>query len=318
MRTAALTLVSFVAFVYAAEAQKFSLLPQVGFENSKTTIRYNNLSSFAPAGVIFSPQVGLQFTYTSKPGHGFYLGAASSRSIVSFSFTDPENGMNDYKTTTGDMQLRFESGYQFSSKPFYFKKPGNKSDKQVENKIAEKKSCGSFSYRSHCTKNKTVSSSSATTDKVKQAQQTSNRGSWIRLQPSVGMGFIPAVKTDVVTKIQGGQTSYEYRAGNWSTALMTGMGFEFGKNNTRLFTLGLNYFKGIGNLNTQTISTVTGSKTLTTQLQSEVSGWNMRIGVPFTLGAKKPAIKQQTEKKTQQPKSKCGQYRLMYRCNKTN
>ena len=316
MRTAALTLVSLVAFGYATKAQKFSLLPQVGFENSKATIRYNDLSSFSPAGVSFSPQVGLKFTYTSKPGHGVFLGAASSRSIVPFSFTDPENGMNNYKTTTGDMQLRFETGYQFNSKPLYFKKTGTNTVKQAENKIAEKKSCSSSSYRSHCLKNKSTASRSATPGKQKQTLQSTNRGSWVRLQPSVGMGFIPAVKTDVITKIENGQTAYEYRAGNWNTALMTGMGFEFGKNKTRLFTLSINYFKGIGNLDKQTISTVTATKTLTTQLQSKVSGWNMRIGVPFTLGAKKPAIKQQTQKKTQQ--SKCGQYRIMYRCNKTN
>ena len=318
MRKAALTLVTFVAFGYAAKAQKFSLLPQVGFENSVTTIRYNNQPSFSPSGIIFSPQVGLHFNYTSKPGHGVFLGAASSRSIVPFSFTDPENGMNNYKVTTGNMQLRFEGGYQFSSKPFYFKKPGTKAVNPMEKSITGKKTCGSFSYRSHCMKNKTTNSRSASTDKQKPSVQSSNKGSWVRLQPSVGMGFIPAVKKDVVTRIQGGQTSYEYRAGNWNTALMTGMGFEFGKNKTRLFTVSVNYFKGIGNLNTQTISTVTGTKTLTTQLQSSVSGWNMRIGVPFTFGPKKPAIKQQTEKINQQHKSNCGQYRLMYRCNKTN
>ncbi len=319
MRTAALTLVFFVAFGYAANAQKFSLLPQVGFENSRTTVRYNNLSSFSPAGVVFSPQVGLQFSYKSKPGHGFFLGASSSRNIVQYSFTDPENGMNDFKTTTGDMQFRLEGGYQFSSKPFYFKKPANKMNKPAENKVSEKKACGSYSYKSHCTKNKTASSRPPNTDKVKQAPQSSNKGSWVRLQPSAGMGFIPFTYTDVVTTTEGGQTNYEYRAGNWNTALMTGMGFEFGKNKTRLFTVNVNYFKGIGNLNTQTISTVTGTKTLTTQLQSNVSGWNMRFGMPFTLGAKKPAIKQPTtEKKTQQQKPSCGHYRLMYRCNKSN
>ena len=98
---------------------------------------------------------------------------------------------------------------------------------------------------------------------------------------------------------------------------MTGMAFEFGKNKTRLFTVGVNYFKGLGNLNTQTISTVTGSKTLTTQLSSEVSGWNMRIGVPFSLGAKKSSAQKQTQSKTQQPKRSCSQYRVMYRCSKT-
>jgi hypothetical protein len=315
MRTATFTLISFVVFGYAAKAQKFSLLPQVGFENSKTTIRYNNSSSFSPAGISFSPQVGLQLTYRSKPGHGFFLGAASSRSTVPFSFTNPENGMTDYKTTTGDMQLRMEGGYQFSSKPFYFKKQNNKTDKPQVNKIAQKKNCGSYSYKNHCMKNKTTEARSVTTDKLK--QPAINKGSWVRLQPSAGMGFIPSVKTDVITKTQNGQTTYEYRAGNWSTALVTGMGFEFGKNNSRLFTLSVNYFKGIGNLDKQTISSTIGTKTLTTQLQSKVSGWNMRIGVPFTLGAKKPAIKQPMEEKTQQPKSKCGQYRIMYRCNKT-
>ena len=321
MRTATFTLLSFVVFGYAAKAQKFSLLPQVGFENSKTTIRYNNLSSFSPAGVVFSPQVGLQFAYRSKPGHGFFLGAASSRSIVPFSFTNPETGMNDYKTSTGDMQFRFEGGYQFSSKPFYFKKQNNKAAKPVENKsdsyrIAEKKKCGSYSYKSQCMKNKTEANRSTNTDKIK--QPGINKGSWVRLQPSVGMGYIPTVKTDVISKAQNGQTTYEYRAGNWNTALMTGLGLEFGKNNTRLFTLSVNYFKGIGNLDEQIISTTIGTKTLTTQLQSKVSGWNMRIGMPFTLGAKKPAIKQQAEKKIEQTKSKCGQYKIMYRCNKTN
>jgi hypothetical protein len=318
MRTAALTLISFVAFGFAAGAQKFSLLPQVGFENSKTKIRYNDLPSFSPAGINFSPQVGLLFTYTSKPGHGLFLGAASSRSIVPFSFTDPENGMNNYKTTTGDMQLRFETGYQFNSKPLYFKKQGTNAVKPGENKISEKKSCGSFSYRSHCMKNKTAANRSSNTDKLKQQAQGRNKGSWVRLQPSVGMGFIPVVKTDVITKTQNGLTTYEYNAGNWNTALMTGMGFEFGKNKSRLFTLSVNYFKGLGNLDKQTISTVIGSKTLTTHLQSEVSGWNMRIGVPFTLGAKKSGIQKQTEKNTQQRKTNCSQYRTMYRCNKSN
>jgi hypothetical protein len=309
MRTAALTLISFVAFGFAAGAQKFSLLPQVGFENSKTKVRYNDLPSFSPSGVNFSPQVVLRFTYSSKPGHGIFLGAASSRNVVPFSFTDPENGMNSYKTTSGSMQVRFESGYQFSSRRISLKKARAKSAA-----IGEKKQCGSFSFKSHCAKNKSTAGKSATTEKL----NPGSRGSWVQLQPSVGLGFLPAVKTDVVTKTQNGQTTYEYRAGNWNTGLIAGMGFEFGKNNNRLFTLSVNYFKGLGNLEKQTISTVIGSKTLTTHLQSEVSGWNMRIGVPFTLGTKKPVIKKQTEKNTQQRKTNCSQYRSLYRCTKIN
>ena len=316
MRTAALTLLSFVAFGYASKAQKFSLLPQVGFENSKTTINYNNSSPFAPAGVGFSPQVSLQFAYKSKPGHGVFLGASSSRSSVPFSFTNPETGMNSYKTLTGTMQVRLEGGYQFSSKPIFFKKQTNTTTKQNENKATQKKNCSAFSYRSSCMKRKSESSRSTGADQPKQAGI--NKGSWVRLQPSAGMGFIPAVKADVITKVQNGQATYQYRAGNWNTALVAGMGFEFGKNSARLFTLGINYFKGIGNLDRQTISTVVGTKTLTTQLQSEVSGWNMRVGIPFTLGAKKLTVNQQpATKKVEKSRSKCGQYRVMYRCNRT-
>ncbi len=312
MRTAALTLLSFVAFTFAAKAQKFSLLPQVGFENSKTKILYNNHPSFSPSGIVFSPQAALQLNYKLKSGHGFYVGAASSRSVVSFSFTDPETGMTNYKNTTGDMQLRLEGGYRFSSKPFYFKKKPAATNKPAENKVAEKKSCGSYSYKSYCLKNKTTGNRTATADKAKQSLK--NNRSWVKLQPSVGMGYIPGTLTDVITKVQNGQTAYEYRAGNLNTALMTGMAFEFGRNNARLFTVGFNYMKGIGNLNKQTVSTVVGTKTLTTQLDSKVSAWNMRIGVPFTLGAKKPAVKPQTQQKTKQG---CSQYKIMYRCSKT-
>ena len=139
----------------------------------------------------------------------------------------------------------------------------------------------------------------------------------MKLQPSVGMGFIPNTMTDVITKTEGGMAAYEYSAGNWNTALMTGMDFEFGKNSSRLFTVGFNYIRGLGNLNTQTISSVVGSKTLTTQLNSEMSGWNMRVGVPFTLGAKKAVVKAPPVK-AEKPKSGCSQYRIQYRCSKTN
>jgi len=315
MRTAALIPVIFVAFCYAATAQKFSLLPQVGFENSKTKIRYNDLSSFAPAGVVTSPQVGLQLNYKIKSGHGVFLGAATSRSIVPYTFSDPETGMTNYTTATGDMQLRFETGYQFTTKPLYFKKSGKTTTTNAKQTGATaKKNCG-YAYRSHCLKSCNTAGRPAA--EKNQTLQKSNKGGWVRFQPLASFGFIPATHTDVITKTVNGQPAYEYRAGNWSTAVMTGMGFEFGKNKTRLFTLGVNYFKGLGNMNTQTISSTTASKTSTAYISSAVSGWNMRIGIPISLGTKKPTVTKHTESSVQQPKRGCYQYRTLYRCNKT-
>jgi hypothetical protein len=306
MRAAALTLLCFVAFGYAMNAQRFSLLPQVGFENSKTTISYNDLRSFSPLGVKFSPQASLRLNYSSKQGHGFFLGIASSRSIVSFSFADPETGMTDFTATSANMQFRFEGGYQFNSKPLFFNKTQKGNGKQRNGCATSARSSCQKSYSSHncCGSNK----------RTKEPALAKNKGSWMRIQPSVGLGYIPSVKTDVITKTQSGLTSYEYRAGNWNTALMAGTGFEFGKNNTRLMTVSINYFKGIGNLNTQVVSTQSTVKTATAYLQSDVSGWNLKVGIPFSLGAGKPGMNKRTHKNSQQHRSGCGQYRIMYRC----
>jgi len=298
MRNAALLLLFFVAFGYAAKSQRFSLLPQVGFENSKTKISYNDLGSFSPTGVKFSPQASLRLNYSSKQGHGFFLGVASSRSIVSFSFTDPETARNNFMATTGNMQLRLEGGYQFNTKPISLS-----TSKQSSANSTEKRNCSSAS--SHCC--------SRNSNKAKENAVSKNRNSWIRIQPSVGMGFIPAVKNDIVTKTQGGQTTYQYNAGNWNTALIAGAGFEFGKGSTRQFTISVNYFKGLGNLDEKTISSVSGGKTVTSTFESVASGWNLKAGIPFTLKGKN-----KTERKTEHRRSGCGQYRVMYRCIRSN
>jgi len=322
MRTAMITGLVAV-FGYAASAQ-FSLLPQVGFENSRTNISYNNLNDFSPLGVKFSPQASLRMDYKFKKGHGPFLGVSSSRSIVSFSFSDPDNGMNIFNATTGDMQLRLEGGYQYSSKPLYFNK--NKSQRSSASSKSsyyktsgEKKSCGSeYTSRSSCGKTKTesysrtesYSSRCGSSKKVKQTLAKKENGGWMRIQPSLGLAYIPSVKTDIVTKTQGGQNTYQYNAGNWNTALVTGAGFEFGKNNQRLFTVSINYFNAIGNLDKQTLTTVSDSKTSVTHLQSDVSGWNMKVGIPFTL-SKKSGVKQKQQQKSYKD---CGQYKIEYRC----
>jgi hypothetical protein len=297
MRTATLTMLCIVALGYAASSQRFTLLPQVGFENSKTSIRYNALRSFSPDGIEFSPQASLRLNYSSKQGHGFFVGVASSRSLVSFSFTDPETGMNNYIATAGNMQLRLEGGYQFNSKPISIVKSKQTTGGSSINQTKKSTCCmRTNSYSNRCS-----------------GSSNKNRNSWVRLQPSAGIGFIPGVKSDVVTKMQGGQTVYQYNAGNWKTALLIGSDFEFGQGKARLFTVSLNYFKALGNLNNQTITSTSGAKSITTTLSSAVSGWNMKVGIPFTLGSPKPDFKHKPARRYD-----CGQYRIIYRCTKTN
>jgi hypothetical protein len=126
----------------------------------------------------------------------------------------------------------------------------------------------------------------------------------MRIQPSLGVGFIPSVPANISTKMQGGQNTYEYKAGNMNTALIAGSGFEFGRGNQRLFTVSLNYMKGLGNLDKQTITTVSGTKTTHTTLQSEVSAWSLKVGIPFSLSNRSQKAKPQEKKKD------CGKYKM--------
>ena len=291
----------FIVSALAMNAQKLSLTPQVGFENSKTSVNYNNHGFFAPLGGEFNPQVSLRLDYKFKQGFGPYIGASTSRSGVLYNFNDVENGMNLYNATKANMQVRLEAGYQFTTKPILFNKAKKSTaTSSSKTKSSNKSSCGSYSYRSSCSKSYSSQSSSRCQSKSSVAKkvESKNKGGWVRLQPSVGVGYIAAPKTDIVSKAQGGLTTYEYRAGNWNTAFLTGMGFEFGRNKQRLLNVSINYFKAIGNMNQQTISNESGIKTSYATLESKASGWNMRVGIPFTLVGEKKAGKPKSTNKT--------------------
>ena len=310
MRSIALTGALFIATLAMNAQQRLSLTPQVGFENSKTSINYNNLGSFSPLNGQFNPQISLRLDYKFKQGFGPYIGASTSRSVVLYSFSDIENGMNLYNVTKANMQLRFEAGYQFTTSQLFFSKTKTSSSKT---KTQSKGSCGSYSSHSCCSRNNS-SSSSRCQSRSNLAKTSRNKGGWVRLQPSAGIGFIPSPKTDVITKTQNGLTTYEYRAGNWNTAFMTGMGFEFGRNKQRLVNVSVNYFTAIGNMSKQTVSGMSGTKTSYSTLQSNASGWNMRIGIPFTLAEKKP-FKHRSENRVK--RTGCGERRVIeykYRC----
>jgi hypothetical protein len=318
MRSVTLTGILFIASAIVMNAQKLSLTPQVGFENSKTSINYNNLGSFSPLGGELNPQISLRLDYKFKQGFGAYLGVSSSRSVVSYSFSDIENGMSLYSATKANMQLRMEAGYQFTTNPILFnktKQSSNTSPSKTKSSSG-KSSCGSYSSRSNCSKSYSFRSNHCQSkNSTARKTENKNKGGWVRLQPSAGIGFIPSPKADVVTKTQGGQTIYEYRAGNWNTAFTTGIGFEFGRNKQRLLNVSVNYFSGIGNMGKQTISTVSGTKTNVANLESNASGWNMRIGIPFTLVEKRSA-KQKTQYRTK--KTSCSEKsktEYKYRCS---
>ncbi len=308
MRTALLSGL-FAVFGYIATAQ-FTLLPQLGIEDFRTTVKYNGESSFSPLCLEPGVQAGLRLDYNFKKKHGPWIAVATNRSVVEYSFSDPENGMNTYNAIKGNTQLRLEGGYQLRSKPINLKKAARPVD------------AASYS-KGHCQRVTERSSCGAKTSQAKQEKAAkSTKGAWMRVAPTAGIAYVPSAPGSAIeAKTAGAQNTYTYNAGNWRTAFLGGIGFEFGRNNRQTFLVSLNYLKGFGNgLDTKNITTVDGNKTNSTSLQSTAAAWNLRMGIPISLSKKKAVTKvQAVEKVYLKEEKKCGQYRLQYkpRCYKT-
>ena len=287
-----------VAFACEANAQ-FTILPQIGFENTRTAVTVNKGTSVAPLGGKLSPQAAVRFGYSFKKLHGPFIGLATSHSIVEYSFTDPEAGMNVYTASQGGTQLQIEGGYQVSTKRIYFKKApaSNHSWSSHCQKSGQSSMCGRSIVRSGC---------SSKAYGAKTALQRKDTRTWMRIQPSLGVAYIPgAPRSDIYTKSVASQTVYTYNAGNWTTALLTGVSFEFGKAAQSTFNISLNYVKGLG-MDTKSVTTVAGNKPALTTLKSEASSWNLRIGFPINLTKKQPVSKQQFIEKSYKPAHRCG------------
>ena len=302
MRPVTLLLLLFVVSGFAANAQ-FTLTPQMGVENPLTKITYNDGSYFTPLQCQLSPRLALRADYRTKQGHGAFLGIATSRSGVEYNFSNPETGMTNYTTTVGDMQVRFEGGYQFNTKPIFFKKKSvAKAAAPAQVTSPQRKGCGGYTYSSRCGEK----------NKVAQKPKVDQR-LFVRVQPSLGVAVVPGAKSGVVTDVKGSQTSYTYDAGGYTTALITGAGFEFGAAKKRLFTLNINYFKSLSD-QSSTLNTIVGGKEVVTNLNSKVSGWNATIGIPIGLTKNKQQVAKQVQK-TEVKKTSCGDY-YRYKCRK--
>lgn len=309
----------FLIIGFAVQAQ-LRIVPQVGIESSRTTISYNNSSNFAPLGTSVSPQATVRADYTFKKLHGPFVGLSTSRPSVTYAFADPETGKTNYTASRNNTQLRFEAGYQLTSKPIYFNKTAKKnSDRTSVQQNSPLKSCGDY-FKSRC-----GSSSYRSMPKAPAV----DKGSWVRIQPSAGMAFVPASAADIATNVQGNLTSYEYAAGDYKTALIAGTGLVFGKNDREKLIVSVNYLRGIGNLQTKSLTTINeSSKPVTTNISSNASNWNLRVGIPIGVTkTKKPSqpkeviiikqrmeVRQPAEIKEQKQEKKCGSYQ--YRCRR--
>jgi hypothetical protein len=306
MRHSVLAMLCLALFAQTTQSQ-LTLTPKLGIENSRTMVRINENNFIKPVSLQLTPQAGIRLDYKFKSGHGVFAGVSTSNTTVSFSFTDPETSISNYFASRSSTQLRLEGGYQFNSKPVFFKNAGSSKKKTEAKSLSRtessmKRGCGSYSSHSCCDKLKAEKSKSR--QGGKKAKPMS-----VRFQPQLGMAYIPSTKPDFTAK----QTSYTYNAGNWDAALITGMGFEFAKGKTKLFQINLQYLKGIGNMSTAKLQTEAAGKSVETSYSSRASSWSLSFGVPVSFAKNSATKKQKSERSCQQQRSHCEQ-KTQYRC----
>ena len=291
----------FALITYSANAQ-FTLLPQIGMESSRTTIKSSEFAAFSPKGMQFAPLLAARLGYSSKSGHGAFLGVATSSPSVQFNFTDPQTARSSYKASAEDLQLRLEGGYQYVTKPIALSKPGN------SNKYGHR-ACGGQQHtcagHTNCHQN---TASHCGKSAIKSASQS--KGWFMRIKPSAGLAFLPS-ENEIETETKAGQTNYEYKAG-WNTALIAGTAFEFGTRKESRFVVSINYLKSLGS-NSQTLNTVNNNKSTAYTFQSNTSSFNVSIGIPINLKKKSTVTPPSQHKQCNgSHMSRCGQYRMFY------
>jgi len=219
----------------------------------------------------FSPQVGLRADYLINKRHGPFAGVASNRSLVTYEFTNPETGDKQFTSSHGDWKLRLEAGYQVSSKAISLGKSN--------------KPAAPIKSESPCAVRKMMLALAGAAKKPVMN---------MRIQPYVGMAFVPNPETAITNAIKSNETVYQYSAGNWTSAVITGVNLAFAKGDINKYVIGIQYLKGISNLSNETLTTPSDGKVTSTQLSSRSAAWNVTVGMPLNFTKSKPAI-QKTE-----------------------
>jgi hypothetical protein len=258
----------------------------------------------------------VRIDYRFKGGHGPFAGVATSPALVAVNFTDPAAIKDNFTSATKGLQLRVESGYQYTSPAIFFKKKAASTGKNSKPSISTQRhtySSPNNSYNSYrqgrCGSSSTYKSGHGSRENtitiVRVKAKPDNRMN-MRIQPSAGIAYRPATG-NTLEKTPAG---YTYNAANWNTSFISGVGFEFGKGTQRLLTLGVHHAKSLGN-ESETLTSDLNTKA-TTNLKSTASSWGLTVGVPFTLSKKKAPVKvvevirQYNREKSENPK--CGSY----------
>jgi hypothetical protein len=234
-------------------AQELVLTPQIGIQGSNTKIGYNNSPYYTPCRDL-TGLAGFRLNYQSKKGHGPYIGFGLATSTTTYMISDPGSTFGSFGGSVTDV-FRIQAGYQWNTKPIYFKRLWDNNISREEFARLKKK------------------------------------GWSMRFQPYVGIGIDLRNGNATNYTTQSAGTTITTYYGRRSLNINTGVNFEFSKNDKKLFTLGFSLVHGLGNMQTTIINKNYNGVDYHTQLFNRSSGFNITLGVPLTLWMKSKAKK---------------------------
>lgn len=231
--------ISFIGIT--AFCQKLTLVPQIGVQSIKTKLEYSDIPNLDHKIFNGAAYLGVRFVYESKKGHGPYIGIGTGGAGSGYEISERSLSSFGYSKTSSPLKL--ELGYQWNTKPVYFKKILNNNLSKV------------------------------------QFEQLNNKGWHVRFQPNIGiashLGNAGYTLTGAMGNVKDSSTYY----GNKNFALTTGINFVFGKNNRDKFSLSFNYVKGFGDLE-RTFINYNSKRGI---LSSNGTSWNITFSIPITL-----------------------------------
>ncbi len=305
MKSLILLTAGFTLLAVVADAQRFTLQPQVGLEQSRSKIRIIDKTSLSSIANSIAPYAGLRLNAKITKVHGAFLGVSTNSSPMDYRFSTAETMQQNHTISNAGLRMSLQAGYQYTSKRIPLgKASANNSDQKPSYNSSHpgvsSSRCGA--YTSKCGM-----------ARIKQEQDKKSKAkTWfMSIQPSIGAAFVPTVADGQKVDVVDGKNEYTYTAANWRTAIVSGVAFQFSRKNEQPFTVAINHLRGIGKFGTETIVTSNGLKTTPVNFRSNASSWNLTFGVPFSLSKSKPEVKARPEVKSFYYKSKCQRYKVI-------
>lgn len=286
-----LLLIAFSLLAATTLNAQFSLIPQLGIEQSKTSLNYG--SGATAAVVNGNLKAALKMDYNIK-GHTPFINLTTAPAPVNFVFDNSGALINSFQSSA--LKFRIEAGYQFTSKAIQLGKQSAAKASATSSTSSNKQ--GRCGMRARCAQ--------ARANKFSNQTKALN----MRLQPAIAFAYVPSATNSITNTADG----INYKTAAYKTAVVPSMGFEFAKGRTPIFSLNVFYTKPLTQSSTSTMIG-TGSKTFSLPLQTTASSWGLMLGIPIGFSHaphKQTRMQSQTIERKECHRSyhRCGSFQL--------